>query len=63
MTNAIEVLEQELRQSIHFSKYPQDRHKDKPQEIKVLIQTSEYHSKLADEFKRAIAILASAKTS
>ena len=57
MKNAIEVLEKEFQISTHFSRYPQDRHKDNPQEIKVLITTADYHKKLADEYSKAIDIL------
>ena len=57
MKNAIEVLEKEFQISTHFSKYPQDRHRENPKEIKVLIITAEYHKKLAEEYRRAIDVL------
>lgn len=57
MKNAIEVLTEQLNVSLHFSKYPQDRHKDNPQDITVLLTTAKYHKKLADEYRKAIDIL------
>jgi|TARA_R110000851_G_scaffold56073_3_gene131185 hypothetical protein len=57
MKNAIEVLEKEFQISTHFSKYPQDRWKNDPQQISVLITTAEYHKKLADEYAKAINVL------
>lgn len=57
---AIETLQEQLNISDHFSRYPQDRHKEKPQEIKVLITTSEYHKKRVEELKASIALLVNA---
>lgn len=54
---AIEILQEQLNISDHFSRYPQDRHKDNPQEIKVLITTSEYHKKRVEQLKTSIAVL------
>lgn len=59
-TEAIEILQKELNISDHFSRYPQDRHKDDPQEIKVLITTSEYHKKRVEQLKASIALLVNA---
>lgn len=57
---AIEILQNELNISDHFSRYPQDRYKDKPQEITVLITTSEYHKKRVEQLKASIALLVNA---
>jgi len=54
---AIEIIQAELNTSIHFSKYPQDRYKDDPQEIGVLITTSEYHKKRAEILNSSIHLL------
>ena len=54
---AIEIIQSELNASEHFGKYPQDRHKDDPQEIGVLITTSEYHKKRAERLNNSIIFL------
>jgi len=54
---AIEILTIEWKTSIHFSKYPQDRHKDDKQGIEVLITTSEFHTKRAVQLELSIKLL------
>ena len=56
---AIEILSSEMNLSLHFSKYPQDRWKNEPEqkEISVLISTAEFHSKRWQEIKSVIDYL------
>lgn len=57
MKNAIETLQEQFEISTHYSKYPQDNHRNESVGIKVLLTTSEYYKKLVAEYKLAIDIL------
>jgi hypothetical protein len=53
---AVEILSSEMNLSLHYSKYPQDRWKNEPEqkEISVLISTAEFHSKRWQQLKQVI---------
>ncbi|WP_372772131.1 hypothetical protein [Mangrovibacterium sp.] len=57
MKEAIDILTAEMQKSMHLSKYPQDKHTEKKATIDVLLSTSDYHKKRAEELKKAIDVL------
>lgn len=57
MEEIIEWVQSQIHISHHLASYPQDSHKDKTVDIKVLLSTSEYHSKRVEKFKSALKIL------